>query len=139
MKLDMTSMKRAMVAVPVVVAAAIAGCASTPIPADKYANAKSSIKTSEELGAEQDPQAALHLKLAREQLAQAKDCMKAGDNDSAKMVLDRASADGEAAFNIARADKAKIEAQKTITNIQQQMAQLQTPNTTTTTQIGSGQ
>ena len=139
MKLDMTFMKRAMVAVPVVLAAAIAGCASTPIPADKYANAKSSIKTSEELGAEQDPQAQLHLKLAKEQLAQAKDCMKNGDNDSAKMVLDRANADGEAAFNIARADKAKIEAQKTITNIQQQMQALQTPNTTTTTQIGSGQ
>jgi len=139
MKLDMTSIKRAMVAVPVVLAAAIGGCASTPIPADKYAGAKASIKTSEELGAEQDPQAALHLKLAKEQLAQAKECMKNGDNDSAKMVLDRANADGDAAFNIARADKAKIEAQKTITNIQTQMQQLQNPNTTTTTQIGSGQ
>ncbi len=139
MKLDMTNMKRAMVAVPVVLAAAIAGCASTPIPADKYAGAKASIKSSEELGAEQDPQAALHLKLAREQLAQAKECMKSGDNDSAKMVLDRAESDGEASLNIARADKAKIEAQKTITNIQQQMQQLQSPNPTTTTQIGSGQ
>jgi len=139
MKLDMTSIKRAMVVVPVVLAAAIAGCASTPIPADKYSNAKAAIKSSEELGADQDPQAALHLKLAREQLAQAKECMKNGDNDSAKMVLDRAEADGEASLNIARSGKAKVEAQKTVANIQTQMQQLQTPNTTMTTQIGSGQ
>lgn len=146
MKLDI---KRVSLAVPVVLAAAIAGCASAPIPADKYANAKSSIKTSEELGAEQDPQAALHLKLAKEQLAQAKDCMKKGDNESAKMVLERAEADGDAAFNIARADKAKVEAKKTVENIQQQMQALQagtpntmmsgsTTNTTTTSKTGSG-
>jgi len=133
MKLDSKFVKSAALAVPVVLAAAIAGCASAPIPADKYANAKSSIKTSEELGAESDPQAALHLKLAKEQLAQAKDCMKKGDNENAKMVLERAEADGDAAFNIARADKAKIEAKKTVENIQQQMQSLQSGNTTTTT------
>lgn len=133
MKLDSKFVKSAALAVPVILAAAIAGCASAPIPADKYANAKSSIKTSEELGAESDPQAALHLKLAKEQLAQAKDCMKKGDNENAKMVLERAEADGDAAFNIARADKAKIEAKKTVDNIQQQMQSLQSGNTTTTT------
>ena len=138
MKLDSKFVKSAALAVPVVLAAAIAGCASAPIPADKYANAKSSIKTSEELGAERDPQAALHLKLAKEQLAQAKDCMKKGDNENAKMVLERAEADGDAAFNIARADKAKIEAKKTVENIQQQMQSLQSGNTTTTTTTNTG-
>lgn len=143
MKLDTKLAQRAMLTTFLAAAAALAGCASTPIPADKYAGAKSSIKTSEELGGDADPQAALHLKLAREQLAQAKECMKKGDNDAARMTLERAEADGEASFNIARAHKAKIEAQKTIENIQQQMQAMQgngtSMTTTTTTQIGSGQ
>ena len=134
MKLDCSFVKRGALAVPVLLAVALGGCASTPIPADKYANAKASVKTSEELGAEQNPQAALHLKLAKEQLAQAKECLKRGDNDAAKMTLERAEADGDAAFNLARAGKAKVEADKVVQGIQQQMQSLQG----NATQNGSG-
>ena len=135
MKLGLCFVNRAALGASVALAAIVAGCASAPIPADKYANAKASVKTSEELGAESNPQAALHLKLAKEQLAQAKECMKRGDNESAKMTLARAEADGEAAFNIARASKAKLEAQKTVASVQQQMQSLQGGSTT---KIGSG-
>jgi hypothetical protein len=103
----------------------IAGCASSPIPADKYARSQASVKAAEELNAESEPQAAFHLRLAKEQLAHGKKLMKEGDNKNASLVLLRAESDGEAALNIARAKSEQAEAQRTITQIQEQMAQMQ--------------
>jgi hypothetical protein len=103
----------------------IAGCASAPIPADKYARSQASVKAAEELNAANEPQAALHLKLAKQQLEQGKKLMKDGDNKNAALVLLRAESDGEAALNIARAKTAQVEAQRTITQIQEQMALMQ--------------
>jgi hypothetical protein len=103
----------------------IAGCASRPIPADKYARSQAAVKAAEELNAENEPEAALHLKLARQQLDEGKRLMKDGDNKNAALVLLRAESDGEAALNIARAKTAQVEAQRTIKQIQEQMAQMQ--------------
>lgn len=101
-----------------------AGCATTPVPADKLASSQASVKSAEEMNAQGEPRAALHLKLAKEQLSQAKDLMKEGENDKARAVLTRAEADGEAALNIARAKSAQIEAAKTIESIQQAKTQI---------------
>jgi len=111
--------------IPIGAMALLAACASTPIPADKYARSQASVKAAEELNAQNEPQAALHLKLAKQQLEQAKNLMKDGDNKNASLLLLRAESDGEAALNIARAKSAQVEAQQTIGQIQQQMAQLQ--------------
>lgn len=108
-----------------VIAAAAAGCATTPIPADKLSRSQSAITAAEEMNAAAEPQAALHLKLAKQQLAQAKKLMIDGENDKASMILLRAESDGEAALNLARAKSAQTEAQQTIGMIQQQMAQIQ--------------
>lgn len=107
------------------IAATAAGCATTPIPADKLARSQAAISSAEELNAAAEPQAALHLKLAKEQLAQAKKLMIDGENKEARLVLLRAEADGEAAMNLARAKSAQVEAQKTVTAIQEQMTQIQ--------------
>jgi hypothetical protein len=108
-----------------VVAAALAGCATTPVPADKLARSQAAIASAETMNAAADPKATLHLKLAKEQLENAKALMKDGDNEAAGMVLLRAEADGEAAANLARARAAQIEAQKTIEMVRQTMAQMQ--------------
>jgi hypothetical protein len=102
------------------------GCASSPVPADKLARSQASVRSAEEQGAQADPRAAIHLKLAKEQLAEAKKLMKDGDNEAAKNVLLRAEADGDAALNIARATAAEADATRTIQAIQQAKVQLST-------------
>ena len=108
-----------------VVAIALAGCATTPVPADKLARSQAAVKSAEVMNASADPQAALHLRLAKDQLAEAKALMKDGNNKQAGLVLLRAEADGEASLNLARARSAQIEAQRTIEMVRQTMAQMQ--------------
>lgn len=109
----------------IVIGLATAGCASMPIPADKLSRSQSAIAAAEEMNAASEPQAALHLKLAKEQLSQGKKFMIEGENKAASQVLLRAESDGEAALALARAKSAQLEAQKAITAIQEQMTQIQ--------------
>src|SRR5690349_7423763 len=111
----------------VVAAAAIAfsGCATTPVPAYRLARSEAAVKSAEEMNASADPRAAMHLKHAKEQLADAKNLMKNGDNRTARLVLMRAEADGEVAVNLARAHAAQIDAQQTIAAVRQAMMQMQ--------------
>lgn len=109
----------------IVVAAALAGCATTPVPADKLARSQAAIRSAEEMNAGANPKAAVHLRLAKEQLENARALMKDGNNKEAELVLLRAEADGEAALNLARAHSAQVEAQRTIEMVRQTMAQMQ--------------
>ncbi|MBX3187034.1 MAG: DUF4398 domain-containing protein [Labilithrix sp.] len=102
----------------VLATAGLVACASSPIPADKLSRSEGAVRGAEELGAEQDPTAALHLKLAREQLAIGKKLIEGGDNARAEGVLLRAEADAEVAMNMARASKAKVDAIQTIQEVQ---------------------
>lgn len=106
----------------VIACLAFVGCASAPVPADKLAKTSASIKSAEELNADQEPNAALHLRLAREQLASAKQLMQDNDNERAGYVLDRAGADADAAREIARAKMSKVEVDKTKEQINEQKA-----------------
>ena len=96
----------------VIACAAFVGCGSAPVPADKLAKTAASVKSAEELGADKDPNAALHLRLAREEVESAKNLIKDSDNERAGFVLDRASADADAAREIARAKASKVEVDK---------------------------
>lgn len=71
-------------------------------------------RSAEEMGAESDPQAQLHVKLAEEQLNRAKGLMASGDNRRAEYVLVRAKGDAELALALARAASAKVEARRAI-------------------------
>ena len=62
-----------------------------------------------ELGAEKDPKAQLHVKLAEEQIAQGKVLIKDENNRRADMVLQRATADAEYALILAKEKAAKEE------------------------------
>lgn len=103
------------------------GCASTPVPADKLANATAATRSAEEMQASRNPQAALHLKLAKEQLEEARKMLKDGDNEEATSMLLRAEADANASLGLAREHAARLDAQKTIDNVQQTKSQLSTP------------
>jgi hypothetical protein len=85
---------------------------SIPPPSDRLATAEAASRSARELGADRQPKAALHLKLAQEQIDSAKKLMADGDNKRADLVLQRASADAELSVMLAKENNASTEAQK---------------------------
>jgi len=104
----------------VIAAAALAlgACASSPVPADTLARSQAAVRSAKEVGAERVPPAALHLKVANEQLDLARKLIADGDNKRAEYVLLRAEADADVALNLTREAQARADAQKTIDEIQ---------------------
>jgi hypothetical protein len=103
------------VPLPVAIAFGIAvtACGSSlPPPSDRLASAEAASRSARELGAEKTPTAALHLKLAQEQIDSAKRLMTEGDNRRADLVLQRAGADAELSVMLAKETNAKGEAEK---------------------------
>ena len=84
--------------------------------------AEAASRSARELGADQEPKAALHLKLAQEQIDQAKKLMADGDNKRADLVLQRASSDAELAVMLAKENNANSEAQKAKEKVNQMKA-----------------
>jgi hypothetical protein len=93
---------------------------SLPPPSDRLASAEAAARSARELGAEKDPKAQLHLRLASEQIDQAKKLMADGDNKRADLVLQRANSDAELSVMLAKENTAKTaaeEAQGKVKNI----------------------
>lgn len=85
-----------------------AGCgASVPLRTEA---STSGIRAAEEVGASNVPRAALHLQLAKEELAKAKGIANDGDKDQAASMLMRAEADAELAVALSRESTEKAEA-----------------------------
>ena len=87
-------------------------CAGSSLPPAKVAETQSAISAAAAVGAEQNPQAALHLKMARDQLTEAQGLIDSGKNDEARLVLERADADAEVALMITREAQASAGVQK---------------------------
>lgn len=96
----------------VMMPAALLCCASHPPPTDNLASAIAAVRGAQEAGAAQVPQARLQLKLAEEQVTQARDMMKKGDNERADYMTLRAYNDAELALALAREQQANTRAQK---------------------------
>lgn len=101
-----------MIALAALATAAAACGSSMQAPTERLASTDAAIRSARELGAQSDPQAALHLKLADDQATQARALMKDGENKRADLVLQRASSDAELAVMIAKERAAKTDAQK---------------------------
>ncbi len=76
------------------------------------ANAEAGIRAAREVGAQSDPQGALHLGLAQEEFDKAKGLVNDGDNKTADLVLSKAEADAELALAEAREAQARAQAQQ---------------------------
>jgi hypothetical protein len=93
------------------IAALAAGCGSSfPPPTDRLASSEAAVRGAKELGAENDPQAALHVRLADEQISMARHLMRDGENRRADTVLQRSKSDAELAVMLTRERAAKTEA-----------------------------
>lgn len=96
----------------------VAACGGSSLPPAKAGDTQSAISAAAAVGAEQHPQAALHLKMARDQLKQAQDLAANGNDDEAKLVFDRADADAQVALIITREAEASANVKKTQSEIQ---------------------
>jgi hypothetical protein len=108
---------RTAIAVAIALVMAMPGCASSPVPNAKVASSQAAIRAAEETGSRDVPQAALHLKLAEEQLEQAKKLIRDDENERAGYVLARAEADAELALALARAQGSKAKAGAALDNV----------------------
>jgi hypothetical protein len=83
------------------------GCASNPPPTDHLASAIAAVSAARAAGADQVPQASLQLKLAEEQVSQAREMVKRGQHERADYMTLRAFNDAELATALAREQQAK--------------------------------
>lgn len=97
---------------------ALGACASNPVPADRLAKSQAAIRSASELGAERIPPAAVHLKVANDELDIARRLLADGDNKRAEFVLMRAEVDAEASIALAHEAAARADAQRTLDEIQ---------------------
>jgi Domain of unknown function (DUF4398) len=86
-------------------------CGGSAVPQDKLTAAEAAVRAAEVGGASDNPQAALHLKYARDQIAEAQKLIEDDENDAAAALLDRADVDAELALSLARVEGARAEAQ----------------------------
>jgi len=103
----------------VVVPMLVACGSSMPPPADRLASAEAAARSARELGADREPKAQLHLRLASEQIEQAKKLMADGDNKRADMILQRANSDAELAVMLAKEHNTRAEAEKAQEKVKQ--------------------
>jgi Domain of unknown function (DUF4398) len=98
----------------------LTGCGSSG-PTPSTTEAKSAISAAEATGAAGDPEAALHLKMAEDQVRAAQALIVEGDNSEARLVLERAKVDAQLAQVLARRDQMQSRAQQA----QQEIERLQ--------------
>jgi len=103
----MTSITR--FALPFGIAITAAACGSSEVPAKQLAESQSAVRAASEVGADNDPQAALHLKMARDQVSKAQALSREGEHDAAKQLLKQAELDAELALTLTRAKQAKAD------------------------------
>jgi len=79
------------------------------------------VRAAEVGGAEELPRGELHLKYAKDAIAEAKTLMDKGDNKEATLLLDRATVDAEAALALAEEQEARLAAEEQLERIQELM------------------
>ena len=88
------------------------GCGSSAIPVERLTDAKAPARAAQEAGAQSTPQAALHLKMANDELASAQKAIDDNDNDRAQLLLNQAQADADLSLALARGTTEKQQAQE---------------------------
>jgi hypothetical protein len=101
------------------VAASLAACGGAQLNQTKLTEVQASVKAAEEVGATAQPQAALHLQLARDEIAKAKKLADDGEEEDAALYLERARADAELALQLARTQTEQQKAQEAWAKIQE--------------------
>jgi len=108
-----------------IVALFAVACGSAAVPLDRLTDAKATVRAAQEAGAQSTPQAALHLKMANDELASAQKAMDDNDNDRARLLLNQAQSDADLSLALARGTTEKQNAQEAQAKIDGLMKQAQ--------------
>ncbi|NJK88512.1 MAG: DUF4398 domain-containing protein [Myxococcales bacterium] len=103
---------------------ALVGCASAQMPDAELTEAKSAVRAAEAVGVENAPQARLHLKMASNQIEEARRHVEDGNEAKARNALERAQYDAELALSLAQAQRTLDElkeAKKEIAELQERL------------------
>ena len=96
----------------------MAACGTAAVPLrGTLPQTQSAIRAAEEVGAKQVPKAALHLKMAQDQLATAQALTADGEEEEASIMFARAESDAELALLLAREAKARQDADAAMKNV----------------------
>lgn len=95
----------------------MSGCASTPEPHTALAEAQSEVSVAEATGAQEVPEASLHLKMAKDAIAEAERLMQENKNDEATAALNRAQLDAELAASLAQEEEMRTKAQEQLDRV----------------------
>lgn len=105
----MTALKRITLPIGMALAAA---CGASEVPAQQIASSEAAIRAASEVGAERHPQAALHLKHARDRLTRAQMLSREGKTEEAERLLEQAEVDAELALVLTRKQQAQDQAER---------------------------
>src|SRR5262245_52783791 len=97
----------------------LAACGGASPPTHQLTASNSAIRAAEELGAQNVPKAALHLKMARDHLKNAEALIAEEEYDAASLVLKRAEADADLALAYAREAQARARAEEAMRKVQE--------------------
>ncbi len=102
-----------------VLSLAAVGCGGAQLNQAHVTEVQSSVRAAEAVGANDQPKAALHLQLARDEMAEARRLAEEGDEENAELVLDRARADAELAIQLSRTEQEQEKARQAWLKIQE--------------------
>jgi hypothetical protein len=84
---------------------ALTACGGAQLNQKRATEVQASVLAAEQVGANDQPKAALHLQLAKEQVEEAKRLAADGDESSSNLLLERAKVDAELALQLAQTER----------------------------------
>lgn len=99
-------------------------CGGAPVPHSQLSAAKAAVAAAEVGGAQDDPQASLHLKKANDKIKAAQAGIEEGDNQTATYQLMEAEVDAELALTLAQEQQARAKAARAHKEIQELKARI---------------
>ena len=106
-------------------AIALVACGGAAVPHDQLASSQASIRAAEEVGANNNPTAQLHLRFAKDQVEKARVLISDDQNEEAKLLLQRAQADAELAIAITREASVRSQAEQALAQVASLRQQIQ--------------
>lgn len=97
-------------------------CGGAAVPNHQLTTAESAVRAAEVGGAVELPKGELHLKYAKDAIAEARTLMDDGKNKEATLLLDKATVDAEQALALAEEDEARLAAEEQLQRIEELMA-----------------
>ncbi len=91
----------------VVLAMTLVACASRSLPTARVGSVEAGVRAAREVGAENVPAAALHLRIAQGELSRARTLVHDGEYEQAEWLLVRSEADAALAVALAREANAR--------------------------------